>query len=219
VPTGIEEDSMKRACITLLLLGTLAANPSQATPEFLLRYVNGIPRVEIEGDFRSSRYVVWRAESPQGTFTRVTNGDVLCVGPCFADDYSAVGGRTYWYRFDVTPPDAAPLRYGPYEATISRDRARPISAVVTPNPGRGASQVILFLSGGPGAAVLTDAALFDLQGRRLATIHRGPLTSGLHRIAWNGKADSGAELRTGLYLLRAVAADGRQSITRVVRTR
>ena len=210
---------MKRAFVTLLLLGTLAAGPSAASPEFHLRYVNGIPRVEIDGDFRHSRYVVWRASTPQGAFTRVTDGDVLCVGPCFADDYSAVGGRTYWYRFDVLPPEGAPASFGPYEATISRDRARPISAVVTPNPGRGPAQVVLFLSGAPGSAVHTDAAVFDLQGRRLATIHRGPLANGVHRIAWNGRADDGAELRTGLYLLRAVAADGRQSVTRVVRTR
>jgi hypothetical protein len=203
----------------LLLLGTLAAGPSAAAPEFLLRYVNGIPRVEIEGDFRYSRYVVWRATSSQGAFTRVTDGDILCTGPCFADDYSAVGGRTYWYRFDVTPAEGTPVSYGPYEATISHDQVRPISATVMPNPGRGPSQVTLFLSGAPGMAVHTDAALFDLQGRRLATIHRGPLSSGVHRIAWSGRTDSGAELRTGLYLLRAVTIDGRQSVTRVVRTR
>jgi hypothetical protein len=210
---------MKRAIATVLLLATLAAGSSKATPEFRLRYPNGVPRVEIEGDFTHTRYTVWRAVSAQGPFALVTNGDVLCVGPCFADDYTAAGGRTYWYRFDLTPPEGGPVSYGPYQATISRDLARPLSAIVSPNPGRGPTHVALLLSGAPGAAVHTDAALFDLQGRRLATLHRGPLATGLHRIPWNGRADDGTELRAGIYLLRAVTADGRQSVTRVVRTR
>ena len=210
---------MKRLIATLLLLVTLGVGPSSSAPEFQLRYVNGIPRVEIEGDFRHSHYTVWRAAVAGGPFVAVTDGDVLCVGACFADDYSASGGHTYWYRFDVSPPEGGPVSYGPYEATISRDRARPLSASVSPNPGHGSTQVTLFLSGMPGASVHADAALFDLQGRRLATIHRGPLSSGLHRISWNGRADDGSELRTGLYLLRAVTVDGRQSVTRVIRTR
>lgn len=210
---------MRRTIAILLFIASLAAGPAPGAPTFQLRYVNGIPRVEIDGDFRHSRYTVWRASSAQGPFARVTDGDVLCLGSCFADDYSAIGGRTYWYRFDVLPPEGGPVSYGPFEATISRDQARPLSAGVTPNPGRGATQVTLFVAGGQGASVHTDAALFDLQGRRLSTIHRGPLGSGLHRLAWNGRSDDGAELRAGLYLLRAVTADGRHCVTRVVRTR
>ena len=210
---------MKHTIATLLLLATLGVGPTSAAPEFVLRYVNAIPRVEISGDYRHSHYSVWRAASPGGASTEVTEGDVLCVGPCFADDYSAIGGHTYWYRFDVSPPEGAPVSYGPYEVTISRDLARPLSATVIPNPGRGPTQVVLFLSGNPGASVHTDAAVFDLQGRRVSTVHRGPLASGLNRIAWNGRADDGGQLRAGLYLLRAVTVDGRQSVTRLVRMR
>jgi hypothetical protein len=209
---------MRRTIATFLFIASLAAGPSAGAPAFQLLYANGIPRVEIEGDFSHTRYVVWRAASAQGPFTRVTESDVLCVGPCFADDYSAVGGRTYWYRFDLSPPEGAPVSYGPYEATISRDQARPLSASASPNPGHGVTHLTLFLAGPPGTAVHTDAALFDLQGRRLATVHRGPLKAGLNRITWNGRSDDGADLRAGLYLLRAVTADGRQSVTRIVRT-
>src|SRR5262245_32093027 len=210
---------MRRTIATLLFLAALAAGPSSAAPAFQLRYLSGIPRVEIDGDFRYSRYVVWRAASAQGPFTRISDSDVLCMGPCYADDYSAVGGRTYWYRFDVSPPEGAPASYGPYEATISRDQARPLTASASPNPGHGVTHLTLFLAGIPGSAVHADAALFDLQGRRLVTVHRGPLRAGVNRITWNGRADDGAHLRAGLYLLRAVTADGRQSVTRIVRTR
>ncbi len=210
---------MKRALATALLLATLGVGPTPAAPGFLLRYVNGIPRVAIEGDYRHTHYTVWRSVSAGGPATAITQSDVLCEGPCFADDYSALGGHTYWYRFDLVPAEGSPLSYGPFEATISRDLARPLSATVSPNPGHGTTHVVLFLSGSPGTAVHTDAAVFDLQGRRLATIHRGPLSTGPSRVDWNGRGDDGSELRAGIYLLRAVTIDGRQSVTRLVRTR
>lgn len=210
---------MKRAISTALLLVSLSAGPSLGAPEFRLQYPNGIPRVEIVGDFRHSRYTVWRSGSAEGPFTLVTDGDVLCVGPCFADDYSAQGGRTYWYRFDLVLPEGGLVRFGPYQAEISADLARRISATVSPNPGRGPVSVLLFAAGAPGASVHTEASLFDLQGRRLATIHRGPLPSGPTRVSWNGRADDGRELTAGLYLLRVISADGRHTVARVLRTR
>ena len=210
---------MKRLVSTTLLLASLAAAPSFAAPEFRLQYPNGIPRVEIVGDFRHSRYTVWRAGSEDGPFTLVTDGDVLCVGPCYADDYSALGGRSYWYRFDVILPEGGLVRFGPYRATISSDLARRLSAHVSPNPGRGPANVVLFSAGAPGTSMHTEASVFDLQGRRLATIHRGPLAAGQTRISWNGKADDGRELTAGLYLLRVISADGRYTVARVIRSR
>lgn len=210
---------MKRTISTALLLAALWATPSAGATDFRLQYPNGIPRVQIVGDFRHSHYTVWRAGSPDGEFIMVTDSDVLCVGPCFADDYAALPGHRYWYRFDVIDPEGGLLRFGPFQADISADLARRLSATVSPNPGRGPASVGVFLAGPPGASVHTEAAVFDLQGRRLTTLHRGPLPSGPSRLAWNGRADDGRALPTGLYLLRVVTADGRHVVARVVRTR
>jgi flagellar hook capping protein FlgD len=210
---------MKRTISTALLLVALSATPSAAVPEFRIQYPNGIPRVQIVGDYRHSTYTVWRAGGPDGPFTLVTEADVLCVGPCFADDYSALPAHRYWYRFDVVDPEAGLLRFGPFQADISPDLARRLSANVSPNPGNGPTSVGLFLAGAPGSSIYTETALFDLQGRRLTTLHRGPLPSGPTRLTWNGRADDGRALPTGLYLLRVVTADGRHTVARVVRTR
>jgi len=70
---------MRRTIAIVFFLAALSAGPSSAAPAFQLRYVNGIVRVEIDGDFRHSRYTVWRATSSQGPFTPVTEGDVLVV--------------------------------------------------------------------------------------------------------------------------------------------
>src|SRR5688572_4786341 len=210
---------MKRTVFTAMLYLSLSAGSSFAAPDFRIQYPNGIPRVEIVGDYRHSRYTVWRAGSPDGAFTLVTDGDMLCVGPCYADDYSAQGGRTYWYRFDLVLAEGGLVRYGPYQAEISSSLARRISASVSPNPGSGMTTIHLFSAGAPGTSMHTEASVFDLQGRRLATLHRGPLPAGATRLSWNGRAEGGRPLGAGLYLLRVVSADGRHTIARMIRSR
>jgi hypothetical protein len=211
---------MKRTIVGLALCAALAATrPAAATPEFRLSYPGGVPRVEISGDWRHCHYAVWRAPAVQGTYAQISDTDVLCVGPCFVDDVGAVPGRTYYYRFDLTLPDGRAVTFGPYAATISRELARPLRPTLSPNPGRGPAQVTLFAAGTPGSPIGAEAALFDLQGRRVITLFRGNLVSGATRFTWDGRDTGGQELRAGVYLLRLNTVDGRQSIVPVVRSR
>ena len=210
---------MKRFVITTALAAALCATPVSAEPEFRLTYPNGVPRAEITGDWRHSRYSVWRAAAVSGPFERLGEGDVLCVGPCFVDDYSAAGGRTYFYRFDLLLADGSFATFGPYAAAILSNRMRALSAAVFPNPGHGSTEVTLFASGRPGTTVGGEAALFDMSGRRVRTLFHGPLSSGPTRLRWDGRDEHGQELRAGLYLLRLATWDGRVAVTRVARTR
>ncbi len=210
---------MKRAIVAAALCAALTAGPSSAAPEFRMLYPNGVPRAEISGDWRHSHYTVWRAPAAQGPFTLISDSDVLCLGPCFVDDFGAVPGRTYVYRFDLVLGDGTPVSFGPYLATISAELARPLGAAVSPNPGRGAARVTLFVAAAPGASVGAEATLFDLQGRRMSTLFRGALVPGATRLDWDGRADDGRDLSAGLYLLRVATSDGRTFVTRVVRSR
>jgi len=210
---------VKRVLITTALLASLCAAPVSADPDFRLTYRNGVARAEIVGDWRHSRYTVWRAAAVAGPFERLSDADVLCVGPCFVDDYSAVGGRTYFYRFDLVPAEGAPTSFGPYPATIAAERVRGLSAAFYPNPGRGPTDVTLFAAERPGTTLGAEAALFDLLGRRVKTLYHGPLAAGPTRVRWDGRDEQGGELRAGLYLLRLATWDGRVAVTRVARTR
>jgi hypothetical protein len=210
---------MKRSIVVTALLATLLVRPVQADPELRMAYPNGVPRVEIAGDYRHSRYAVWRADTPDGAFAAITTGDVLCLGPCFADDFQALPGRTYWYRFDLILADGTLARFGPYRVTIDPRLAQRLSASMSPNPGYGAATVTLFLAGVPGTSVEAEAALFDLQGRQVSQIFQGPLAAGITRLRWSGRAERGPELRSGLYLLRVTTADGRRAVARVIRGR
>ena len=206
---------MKRAVLTSLLWLSLTASAVRAEPEFRLTYPGGVPRVEISGDWSQSRYTVWRADAAQGPYAQISQASVLCLGPCYADDIDVAPGATYFYRFEISA--ANDLRtFGPYAAVISADFHR-LSASITPNPGRGVTRLTLFSASR--SSMFTDASLFDLQGRRVATLYQGDLPAGRTEVSWSGRGRDGREVGGGIYLLRVTAADGRAFVTKMVRSR
>ena len=60
-------------------------------------------------------------------------------------------------------------------------------------------------------------AVFDISGRRLATLAQGVLPAGERSIRWNYRSDDGRTLPTGLYLVRADVGGG--AVARVARRR
>ena len=46
---------------------------------------------------------------------------------------------------------------------------------------------------------MVDISVFDLGGRRVATLHQGELGAGDHHVIWDGKTDSGASAPAGHY--------------------
>ena len=70
-----------------------------------------------------------------------------------------------------------------------------------PNPFAGGTEVGFDLPE-PSAVTL---AVFDVRGRRVATIAMGQYAPGSHRSAWNGRSDDGAQLTGGVYFVRFLA--------------
>jgi flagellar hook assembly protein FlgD len=64
--------------------------------------------------------------------------------------------------------------------------------------------------------VAAEAAVYDLAGRRLRTLHLGPLARGLTTLSWDGRDERGGALAAGVYLLR-LSAEGRSAVARIVR--
>ena len=198
---------------TLALLAGLAA----AEPQVSVTWRQGVPVIQLAGSFAGSSYTVYRAEAASDEFLAITATEVLCIGECLVADYDAQPGQTYLYRFDLALPDGGRESFGPYAVTIPRER--PLTVQVHPNPGRGPATVSITLAGRPfDPPVEVEAALFDVQGRSLRTLHRGPLARGTTALEWDGRDGSGRPLGSGLFFLRVRSAAGIFS-TRVVRTR
>ena len=60
----------------------------------------------------------------------------------------------------------------------------------------------------------TTLALFDLQGRRVATLASGRLGAGTREAVWDGREAGGKEAASGVYLVRL--AQGSATVTRKI---
>jgi hypothetical protein len=205
--------SIALSIATLGLLAGLAV----ADPEVTVRYPSGVPVIQLAGSYAGSSYVVYRAAAGDPVYRAITEGDLLCLGECSAADYDALPGQTYFYRFDLTFSGGHSATFGPYAVTIAREP--PLTARISPNPGRGPATIAVTLAGRAGDPPLaTEVALFDLEGRALRTLHRGPLARGTTAFAWDGRDGRGQPLGSGLYFLRLTSAAG-SFTARLVRTR
>lgn len=95
----------------------------------------------------------------------------------------------------------------------SLDAARPLRIdAAWPNPARGEVRVRWSLPRGGDAEV----AVFDVQGRRVATLARGTQAAGSHDATWSGRDEQGRPAAPGVYLVRVRTNEGLAS-RRVVR--
>jgi len=124
-----------------------SAGASSANPALTVTFVDGVPRVEIEGDYVHSTYTVLRSTHETGPYVAITERDVLCLDACYAEDRTAVANVPYYYRFDVLTPGAGIASYGPYPVTFSGALLRSVRARVYPNPLTGPATVEFFLGG------------------------------------------------------------------------
>ncbi len=83
-----------------------------------------------------------------------------------------------------------------------------------PNPFQIATSISYAL---PEAAEVR-AVVYDLLGRRVATLVDAPREAGSHQLSWNGEAEDGTTVASGIYVVR-VRAEGKQRTRKLVRVR
>lgn len=54
--------------------------------------------------------------------------------------------------------------------------------------------------------------IFDLQGRRVATLLNEPMNAGVYRVRWNGQDDQGRTQSSGIYFAQIQSGGSRQSV-------
>lgn len=140
-----------------------------------------------------------------------TEGTVEFYAIAQSTDGSGTGGDSWnFYGGSVGAPFpidvAAPAGVGdPGPAVLSLSPAYP-------NPFASSARIRFSLArSGP-----ARLDVFDLSGRRIATLAAGEFAAGPHEVAWNGLTSRGEWTDAGVYLVR-LAAGGRVLTTRVVR--
>jgi len=128
-------------------------------------------------------------------------GDSTCLGcggtrrgPVWRVGFTAIGNS--W----VTAVDPA--------APVTGTRLHP----ARPNPFTGTSSMQFDLAE-PGTVAI---AVFDLVGRRVATLAEGSFGSGPHTVQWNGRDSGGETVAAGIYFVRLIDGAGSAQTDRVI---
>ncbi len=98
---------------------------------------------------------------------------------------------------DSSAPPTTQLSADPLEPVIPRL----ILGAPQPNPFAARTEIRFEIPAGTGGAPV-DLAVYDIRGRRVATLTAGPRPAGEHRVLWNGRGANGARLVSGLYFAR-----------------
>jgi hypothetical protein len=73
-----------------------------------------------------------------------------------------------------------------------------------PNPFNPSTSIRLHVPVVNGSSSL-ELVVYDLQGRKVRTLHNGPISSGWHTMVWDGRDNTGRNQSSGMYFMRAVS--------------
>ena len=139
---------------------------------------------------------------------RVGHGAVY--DPVF-DRMIAVGGEVGPLGSGKLASDAWSVAFG---TVVSADVAPVVTFTLgppVPNPSRGAMRFDLVVPRSASAEI----ALYDAAGRRVHSLHAGPIEAGQHRFHWDGRGSRGVAAAAGIYFLRTRVA-GEEQVRKVV---
>jgi hypothetical protein len=85
-----------------------------------------------------------------------------------------------------------------YESIATGDTPEPLNVELrqnVPNPFNPSTRIDFNLK----HEDTVDLSVYDVAGRRVATLLQGPVSEGLHQVTWNGVADNGIPVASGVY--------------------
>jgi hypothetical protein len=187
--------------------------------------------VRLQMRFPSDRFYLAGVETPGALGLHEVDGDEIAlglIGPFAAIDPidprppdvvlhlalrpgRSAGGEASVVGAEFSGPDGVALRValgqpsvslGPTGSGLQLSRA-------APNPFSGQTRFSVTVD----RSAALDVGVYDLAGRRIASLFKGTVPAGTHPFTWNGRTDDGAPARGGVYFYRAMtdnaAATGR----------
>ena len=118
-------------------------------------------------------------------------------------------GELYTYRLVVA--DAGGVERELHRAEVRVPVERIVLEGAVPNPFNPETTIRFALP----RATRVDLAVYDVAGRRVATLASGRFAAGRHAVRFSGTSDAGTRLGSGVYFYR-LAADGRVLTRRMV---
>jgi len=126
-------------------------------------------------------------------------------------DVNTRPGRTYSYRLRVRERYGAVTTHGPWEAAAPVDRSSPWLEPPWPNPFTPdlASGGLAIRYGVAADYRWVTVGVYDVAGRLVRELERGPVNAGVYDASWDGASESGEPVASGVYFVRARVGDER----------
>jgi hypothetical protein len=162
-------------------------------------------------------YNLYRQEDAGGGADYVKLNKALIVGrsPYEFGDGGVKAGRAYKYLLEAVELSGQKERFGPVRVKVPTAEKRVFALGQSyPNPARTAATITYSLAEA-GTATLE---VYDLSGRRVATLLAGAAEAGEREAVWNLTADDGSAVPPGVYVYR-LRAGGDAAARRLVVSR
>ncbi len=109
-------------------------------------------------------------------------------------------GESRWYSLITPTPGAPNSGASAIEDQVPGNVPTLYGIRNAPNPFNPKTEILFTL----GQADDVTVSVYDLNGRLMRTLHRGPLSSGEHKLNWDGNDEQGRRLASGAYFARIV---------------
>jgi len=155
-----------------------------------------------DGDWDEALYLIRDCDDPQHTCVAggVPEGEGVHLV------YTSPVAETLWLVCDSWGVGPRPFTLtGELAQAVAADETPPAVTglvAIEPNPFNPRTTVRFALERA-GTAVV---AIHDLAGRKVATLHDGPLGAGRHTVVWDGRDAAGRAVAAGTYVCRLTAA-------------
>jgi hypothetical protein len=122
--------------------------------------------------------------------------------PVAGDNVYVIGVVQYSYGdYKIQPRDNADIAVNPTGVDDGFHAAKFGLAQNAPNPFNPVTEIAFSVP----RETDVELSIYDVTGRRVATLVDGTLESGVHRAVWNGRSDMGEQAASGVYFYRLTA--------------
>jgi hypothetical protein len=162
-------------------------------------------------------YNLYRQEDMRGGADYAKLNKALIVGrsPYEFEDGGVKAGRAYKYLLEAVELSGRKERFGPVRVEVPTAQKRVFALGQSyPNPARTEATIRYSLA----EAGTAELEVYDLSGRRVATLLAGAAEAGEREVVWNLVADDGSAVPPGVYIYR-LRSGGDAAARRLVITR
>jgi len=154
---------------------------------------------KVSREVNHAGYNLYRMEDVGGAeYVKLNQALIVGRSPYSYDDGGVKAGRAYKYLLESVELSGLKERFGPVRVEMPAQKRVFALGQSYPNPARTRATIKFTLP----AATTAELEVYDLSGRRVATLFAGAAEAGEREVVWDLAAGDGAAVPPGVYVYR-----------------